>query len=265
MPLLKNSYEDVEFRSLVQRVAKKIGSRQPTSTLEQLKFRMYHYLGNAVRDPLRYIRPELISKCMPVTHWATLLHRDYIVSCYMDEYKPQMLLFLDIIRIMGISPAVLDAIVPSGTISEGILYVLDGEQQVRSIFASQSCIIPGDSEMLDADGVESVIEQVFHAIVNYQNSFTGSQLHLTSAGAQLFNTLKTPKGDQIDLAKVGQLHDCMKQLLQSIPVVPEHFLSQLLWTTALCLEACKDIEEALDTSFTGQDKQQRVLTASMKI
>ncbi|KAG0318808.1 hypothetical protein BGZ97_003249 [Linnemannia gamsii] len=67
--LLKNSYEDVEFRSLVQRVAKKIGSRPPVSPLEQLKFRMYQYLQGTVSDPSRYIRPELIakvsSKCDP--------------------------------------------------------------------------------------------------------------------------------------------------------------------------------------------------------
>ncbi|KAF9900946.1 hypothetical protein EC991_006720 [Linnemannia zychae] len=167
---------------------------------------------------------------------------------------------------MGISPTLLDVMIPSDVLEEGIICTLDGDQQVRSIFASQSCIITGNPEMLDTAGVENVLEMVLRIVISFQSSFSASELHLTSSGAQLSNMLRTTKGDQIDLVKVGQLHDSMKQLLQSIPVAPEHFLSRLLWTTAVCLEACKDIAKAHDASLPCQDKEQQQLsTTSMKI
>ncbi|KAG0359796.1 hypothetical protein BGX24_005707, partial [Mortierella sp. AD032] len=252
--LFKNSYEDVEFRSLIQRVAKKIGSRQPTSTVEQFKFKMYQYLDNAVTDPSRYIRPELISKCMPVAYWGTLPDRDYVVSCYMDEYKPQMLLFLEIIRTMGISPTVLEPIVSYDTLSEGILHVLDGEQQLRSAFSSLIDVFSNASDTFDQDGVQRVLEKVLHTAVKCQDVFEDSQLHKSGAAHQLSITLKTQKGDQIDVSKVGQLHDSMKQVLHSIPLAPGHFLPRLLWTTALCLEVCKELEGAFDLALLSQDK-----------
>ncbi|KAF9155001.1 hypothetical protein BG015_011331 [Linnemannia schmuckeri] len=264
--LLKNSYEDVEFRSLVQRVAKKIGSRQPTSTLEQLKFRMYQYLENAISDPSRYNSPELITKFMPTTHWATLLDCDYIVSCYLDEYRPQMLLLLDTVRTIGISPSLLELdFVPSETLSEGILHVLIGQQQVRPVLNSQALFFSKDSEMLYKDGVSSVFEQVLLAYLDYQDVLAQSQLHLTSASVQLSNSLKTSKGNHIDVFKVERLHDSLKQLLLSVPVAPGHFLPRLLWMAALSLGACRDLEDAIGPTFLARDKIQDVKATCLDI
>ncbi|KAF9138778.1 hypothetical protein BGX30_008757 [Mortierella sp. GBA39] len=266
--LLKNSYEDIEFRSLVRRVAKKIGSRQPTSALEQLKSRMYQYLEGAVSDPSRYIRPELITKFMPPTRWATFLDRDYIVSCYLDECSPQMLLFLDTIRTMGTSPSllVLD-LVPSNTLSEGILNVLTARQQVQSVLTNLVRIFIKDSVSPDVDCVNYGFEQVFLTVMNFQDVLAELQLHLTSAGVELVDSLKIAKRDQIDISKMEKFHESMKQLLLSIPVAPSHFLPRLLWTTALSLEACRDLEEALSPASPayGKTYRQHVSTSSSQV
>ncbi|KAG0288887.1 hypothetical protein BGZ96_007408 [Linnemannia gamsii] len=254
--LLKNSYEDVEFRSLVQRVAKKIGSRLPTSALEQLKFRMYQYLESAVSDPSHYIRPELIAKFMSTTHWETLLDRDYIVSCYLDECRPKTLLFLDTIRTMGVSPSLLELdFIPFDTLSEGVIHVLAGQQQARSVLRNQAPLFSKNSEILDVDGLNTAFEQLLLTVIEYQDSFAELQLHLTSAGAQLSNYLKTLKGDQVDVTKIGKLLETMKQLLLSAPVAPGNFLPRLFWTAALSLEACRILEESLGlTALLGHDK-----------
>ncbi|KAF8945592.1 hypothetical protein BGZ47_002352 [Haplosporangium gracile] len=264
--LLKNSYEDVEFRSLVQRVAKKIGSRQPTSTLEQLKFRMYQYFENAVSEPSRYNSPELITKFMPTTHWAALLNRDYIVSCYLDECRPQMLLFLDTVRTMGISPSLLElGFVPSEILSEGVLHVLTGQQQVRPVLSSQTPLFSKDSEMFDMDGVNSAFEQVLLIYLDYQDVLAKSQRHLTSAGVQLSRSLKASNGNHIDVFKVERLHDSLKQLLLSVPVAPEHFLPRLLWMTALSLEACRDLEETFSPTLLAREKVQDIKATCLDI
>ncbi|KAG9067753.1 hypothetical protein KI688_011340 [Linnemannia hyalina] len=253
--LLKNSYDDIEFRSLVHRVAKKIGSRQPTSTLEQLKSRMYQYLEGAISDPSRYIRPELITKFMPPTRWATLLDRDYIASCYLDECSPQMLLFLDTLRTMGISPSLLALdLVPSGTLSEGILNVLTARQQVQSVLTNQARIFIKNSVSPAVGCVNYGFEQVFLTIMDFRDVLAELQLHLTSAGVELVDSLKIAKGGQIDISKMEKFHESMKQLLLSIPVAPSYFLPRLLWTTALSLEACRDLEEAFGPASPAYGK-----------
>ncbi|KAK5808729.1 hypothetical protein F5H01DRAFT_350337 [Linnemannia elongata] len=264
--LLKNSYDDVEFRSLVQRVAKKIGSRQPTSTLEQLKFRMYQYLEGAVSDPLRYSRPELITKFMPPTRWATLLDRDFIFSCYLDECSSQMLLFLDTIRTMGISPSLLalDS-VPSDTLSEGILNVLTARQDIQSVVTSLTRNFPKELVSSDVDSVEYGFKQVFLTTMNSRDVLAELQLHLTSAGVELVHSLKIANGDQIDASKVEKLHESVKQLLLSIPVAPSHFLPRLLWTAALSLEACRDLEEAFGPASPVYGKVQDIKATCLDI
>ncbi|KAK3847945.1 MAG: hypothetical protein J3R72DRAFT_431112 [Linnemannia gamsii] len=57
----------------------------------------------------------------------------------------------------------------------------------------------------------------------------------------------------------------MKQLLHSIPLAPGHFLPRLLWTTALCLEVCKELEGAFDPSLPSQDKIQDLKATCLDI
>lgn len=182
---------------------------------------------------------------MHPTRWATLLDRDYIVSCYLDECSPQMLLFLDTIRTMGISPSLLALdLVPSDTLSEGILNVLTARQQIQSVLTSRVCIFPKDSVLPDVDCVNHGFKQVFLTVMNFRDVLAEAQLHLTSAGAELVHFLKIAKGNQIDVSKVEKFHETIKELLLSISVAPSHFLPRLLWTAALSLEACRNLEEA---------------------
>ncbi|KAF9186475.1 hypothetical protein BGZ51_002003 [Haplosporangium sp. Z 767] len=62
LDLAKNSYEDLMFRSLIQRIAKRIGLRKSTSAFEQLKFRLYQYLDLVVTDPVRYCKQNTITE-----------------------------------------------------------------------------------------------------------------------------------------------------------------------------------------------------------
>ncbi|KAG0259602.1 hypothetical protein BG011_002534 [Mortierella polycephala] len=106
--LAKNSYGDLVFRSLIQRIAKRIGLRKPTSAFEQLKFRLYQYLDLVVTDPVRYCKQNTITEVslwdyMPVAQWKVALDQDLILYFYQNEFQSQMLLFLEIIRIIGIT------------------------------------------------------------------------------------------------------------------------------------------------------------------
>lgn len=192
---------------------------------------------------------------MPPTRWATLLDRDYIVSCYLDECSPQMLLFLNTIRTMGVSPSLLALdLVPSDTLSEGILSVLTARQQIQSVLTSLASTFPKDSVSPEVDCVNFKFEQAFLTFMNFRDVLAELQLHLTSAGVELVDSLKIAKGDQIDVTKVEKFHESMKQLLLSTPVAPSHFLPRLLWTAALSLETCKDLEETLGRASPAYGK-----------
>jgi hypothetical protein len=183
-----------------------------------------------------------------------------------------MLLFLDTIRTMGIAPSLLElGFVPVDTLSEGVLHVLVGQQQVRSVLSSQAPVFTKDSGILDVEGLNTAFEQVLATVIEYQDPSAELQLHLTSAGVQLSSNLKTLKGDQVDMTKVGKLLETMKHLLLSAPVAPGHFLPRLLWSAALSLEACRNLEESLGlTTLAGHEKVEDFLlmplnTAHMKV
>lgn len=167
-----------------------------------------------------------------------------------------MLLFLDTIRTMGISPFLLEqGFIPFDTLAEGVMNVLAGQQQARSVLGNQAPVFSKDSGILDVDDLNTAFEQMLLTAIEYQDSFAELQLHLTSSGVQLSNSLKTLKGDQVDVTKVGKLLETMKQLLFSAPVAPGNFLPRLLWTAALSLEACRDLEESLGPiALPGHDK-----------
>ncbi|KAF9575512.1 hypothetical protein EC968_002773 [Mortierella alpina] len=101
--LREDSCEDLEFWTLVQRIARKIGLRRPTSALEQLKCRLYHYLDLVVSDPRVYCTQEKLIACMPLSQWKSAMNQDLVLYFYLRDHKYQMLLFLDTVRILGLN------------------------------------------------------------------------------------------------------------------------------------------------------------------
>lgn len=166
-----------------------------------------------------------------------------------------MLLFLDTIRTMGISLSLLELdLVPSDTLSEGILNVLTAQQQIQSVLTSLTGIFPKDSVTPEVDCVNYGFEQAFLSVMSFRDVLAELQLHLTSTGVELVDSLKSAKGGQIDGSKVATFHESMRQLLLSIPVAPSHFLPRLLWTAALSLETCKELEEAFGCAIPAYGK-----------
>ncbi|KAG0017228.1 hypothetical protein BGZ80_008512 [Entomortierella chlamydospora] len=67
--LQQDACEDIEFRALVLRIAKKIGVAKLKSLLEQRKARLYYYLDHVISDPTRYSQQEniiAVSGMLPV-------------------------------------------------------------------------------------------------------------------------------------------------------------------------------------------------------
>ncbi|KAI8354987.1 hypothetical protein B0O80DRAFT_487001, partial [Mortierella sp. GBAus27b] len=123
--LMEDSCEDIEFTSLVRRIAKKIGIHKPTSNMEQLQSKLYHYLELVVMDPIQYSRRKNISAYMTKTEWKTTLDHDVVFHFYLIENRSQMLLFLEAIKAVGIEVSVYEP----GQIQKAIL----GEQSLMDI------------------------------------------------------------------------------------------------------------------------------------
>ncbi|KAG0371409.1 hypothetical protein BGZ54_000036 [Gamsiella multidivaricata] len=62
--LQEDLYDDIEFRSAVKRIARKIGLRKPSSIYEQQKCRLYRYLDLVVLDPTGYCQKDIIAEVL---------------------------------------------------------------------------------------------------------------------------------------------------------------------------------------------------------
>ncbi|KAF9090456.1 hypothetical protein BGX23_005954 [Mortierella sp. AD031] len=261
--LRKSSFDNIEFRSLVQRIAKKIGLQSPVSTLEQLKFRMYQYLDHVVFDPEHFTRPKRITEYMPAMHWVTLLEHDHIVSCYLTQFRPQMLLFLETIRTMDITPTLTDAdrpiitILPScpGGLEEmdslDVHAIASAHSMARSIIRTAG-IFSEDLKLLNTCALEYAMDRICDWVGDLR--YGPLQHELTEESAQLLEMLKMPKCGRIDVTKAEQLLGWMTQVLHSIPVAPGHFLPSLLRATLMCFAGCMHIEETLGSTLIDQNK-----------
>ncbi|KAG0336917.1 hypothetical protein BG004_007859 [Podila humilis] len=100
----ENSYEDIEFRALVRRMANKLELETPTTQIEKDKARLYRFIELIILDPQKYATVDQVSKIMSKSAWwSDILRHDLVIYLYSHEFRPQMSLFSEILRIIGIS------------------------------------------------------------------------------------------------------------------------------------------------------------------
>ncbi|KAF9385144.1 hypothetical protein CPC16_008087 [Podila verticillata] len=98
-----NSFDDIEFRALLRRVVNKLGMESPTTQIERDKVRLYSYLELVILDPINYTSLDTVSKQMSVAQWADIMHQDLVFHLYLNEFRPQMLLFIETLRVLGVA------------------------------------------------------------------------------------------------------------------------------------------------------------------
>ncbi|KAG0037964.1 hypothetical protein BGZ82_001420 [Podila clonocystis] len=98
-----NSYDDIEFRALLRRIANKLGVENPTAQIEKDKVKLYSYLELVVLDPVIYTSLDTVSKKMSAAQWTDIMRQDLIIHLYLTEFRPQLLLFIETLRVFGVT------------------------------------------------------------------------------------------------------------------------------------------------------------------
>ncbi|KAF9358605.1 hypothetical protein BGX34_008867 [Mortierella sp. NVP85] len=246
--LQEDSYEDIEFRSLVQRIAKKIGIRKPSSDLERLK--LYHYLENVIIDPMQHCRCEKIAAYMTKDQWKTALDHDLAFYLYSTEYKPQILLFLEALKVMAIDfstfvpSQVQKAIFGEPDLVDAALIHLHRVQKQLCSTVAQYRNTTSEPETAQRDRTAThVLDMACELNMGHWDSSSSIQTLLRQASVEVCRALDVPCSQPIE-ERVNQLQQLSRQLLEISAVAPMQFIHKIMWTTAVCLRACKDLEES---------------------
>ncbi|KAG0306375.1 hypothetical protein BGZ98_002493 [Dissophora globulifera] len=234
--LQENAYDDIEWRSMVQRVARKLGLRRETSAYEQSKFRCYRYLDLVVTDPIRYCRQKAMTECMPVAQWKSVLDQDFVVQLYLDDHHPSMLLFMDVARTMGITLTF-----PPTPFQDAILGTS------RTSFANGAMVHLSETRQRLYAAMDSpqTIEEVLDAAVGM-----ALDAHKPTAGIQACLTAwsKIVLGSIPDPSNLTPMLEFSKKLLQSSIVAPIQLVPRILCISAVCLRTCAMLQETKNST-----------------
>ncbi|KAF9292531.1 hypothetical protein BGZ68_003437 [Mortierella alpina] len=253
--LRENNDEDLEFWTLVQRIAKKIGLRRSTPALDRLKYRLYCYLRLVAADPRLFCTQEKITAYMTLPQWKSALNQDLVMYFYLRDYRHQMLLFLDTVRILGLKVSLFEP----GDIQRAILenHDLENEAMIQlALVRRQISACMTDSqihtkeepsqEKLSAQGqVERTLEVILEAIE------PASEIQETLSHASI-QTVKTITSTGTGLREImGQLQDLSERLQGISAVVPLQLLQTVMWLTALIQRVCKELKTIHNTYHNG--------------
>ncbi|KAG0354003.1 hypothetical protein BG005_006808 [Podila minutissima] len=98
-----NSYDDIEFRALLRRISNKLGVESPTTQIEKDKVKFYSYLELVVLDPVNYTSLDTVSRQMSAAQWTDIMRQDLVFHLYLNEFRPQLLLFIETLRVLGVA------------------------------------------------------------------------------------------------------------------------------------------------------------------
>ncbi|KAI1318182.1 hypothetical protein EDD11_007065 [Mortierella claussenii] len=243
--LQENSFEDMEFRSLVQRAARKCGLVQPALAFEELKSKVYLYLDDVIRDPLRYSQPEQISAYMPTMQWKNTLDHDLVFYLYLTNHKYQMLLFLEALRVLSIEYAIFS---PS-SLQKAILDEKDfNDQAIGMLYSSYQRVASRLDICLNMPASQHVGEHLDIVLeIVWEDLQPGSSIQTCLSDA----LVKLTKPSAVD---VDQMLDLIRQMLHTSNVIPFEVIPSTLWIAAVCLHALDSWQE--DTGAFSSKLQQ---------
>ncbi|KAG0235558.1 hypothetical protein BGX31_004218 [Mortierella sp. GBA43] len=264
--LMEDSCEDIEFTSLVRRIAKKIGIHKPTSNMEQLQSKLYHYLELVVMDPIQYSRRKNISAYMTKTEWKTTLDHDVVFHFYLIENRSQMLLFLEAIKAVGIEVSVYEpgqiqkAILGEQSLMDiALVQLYQVQKQLRLTVGRYRSVSSGEPEKT-SDGFTAtcILDMAFDLTVENLDPTSSIQTLLARASNDVCRLFRVPcKGQSLE-ESANQLLDMSRQLLKISAVAPIHFIPRILWMTAVCLRTCRELRQdggSIDTQVLLRELQ----------
>ncbi|KAF9938702.1 hypothetical protein BGZ67_010543 [Mortierella alpina] len=244
--LREDSCEDLEFWTLVQRIAKKIGLRRPTSALERLKCRLYHYLDLVVADPRVYCTQEKLITYMPLPQWKSAMSQDLVLYFYLRDHKHQMLLFLETVRVLGLKISLFEPGETQRTTletleleNEAIIQLALVHRQI-SAYTNDSQIHANEDPIQAQHSAQGQVERTLEVILEALEPTSKIQETLCHANSQTVKTI-TSTGVESREA-VEQLQDLAERLLSISAVVPVQLLPTVMWSTALIQRVCKELE-----------------------
>ncbi|KAI8605987.1 hypothetical protein EDD21DRAFT_84482 [Dissophora ornata] len=234
--LQESSFEDIEFRSLVQRIAKKIGVLRQTSVYEQTKFRGYCYLNLVVSDPTRYCRQDIITEYLTSAQLKSILDHDIVFYLNLNEHRSSILLFLEVIRAMGFSLSAFDpspvqkAIIGTQDfVNDAMTHLYIARQRVCSALESHRSV----HESLNA---------ALGLTLDIQDPTSDIQLHLDKASNMVSLSIQPLNLSSLK-SNLEQVLRFSRQLLQISIVGPTQLLPRILWMASVCLRTCEKLQE----------------------
>ncbi|CAO3568514.1 unnamed protein product [Mortierella alpina] len=253
--LREDSCEDLEFWTLVQRIARKIGLHRPTSALEQLKCRFYRYLDLVVADPRMYCTKERLTAYMSLPQWKSAVNQDLVLYLYIQDYKHQMLLFLETIRILGLKVSLFEP----GDTQRALLenQDLENEAMIQLALAHrQICACANDREIHATEVFNQVqlsahgqVERTLQLIFEHLEPTSEIQETLCDASSLIVKTIAASTG--CAWGKVAeQLCDLGERLLSISAVVPVHLLQKTMWSAVLIQRVGQDLETICSQSHS---------------
>ncbi|KAF9950208.1 hypothetical protein BGZ70_001459 [Mortierella alpina] len=246
--LLREDFcEDLEFWTLVQRIARKIGLRRPTSALEQLKCRFYRYLDLVVVDPRMYCTQEKLTTYMTLPQWISAVNQDLILYLYLRDHKHQMLLFLETIRILGLNVSLFEP----GDTQRALLenQELENEAMIQLALAHRQILACVNDSQIHATKVpnqaqlsaQGQVERTLQVILETLEPSSEIQETLCHASSLI---VKTIAASTVNASREAteQLCDLGERLLSISTVVPVHLLQTVMWSAALIQRVGKELE-----------------------
>lgn len=175
---------------------------------------------------------------MPLPQWKSALNQDLVLYFYLRDHKHQMLLFLDTMRILGLTLSLFEPGNTQRTILEN--HELEDEAMIqlalvhRQIRAMEEKDEPNQAKLSAQGQVERTLEVILEAL----EPTSGLQETLYHPSRLIVKTITSGSA----LSKgLEQIQDLAERLLNIGAVVPLQLLQTVMWLTALIERVCKEL------------------------
>jgi hypothetical protein len=187
---------------------------------------------------------------MTKDQWKMALDHDLAFYLYSTEHKPQMLLFLEALKVMAIDFSIFvpsqiqKAIFGEPDLVDAALIHLHRVQKQLCSTVAQYRNITSEPETAQRDRTAThVLDMACELNMEHWDPSSSIQTFLRQASVEVCRAFDVPCSQPIE-ERVNQLQQLSRQLLEISAVAPIQFIPKIMWTTAVCLRTCKDLEES---------------------
>ncbi|GJJ78860.1 hypothetical protein EMPS_11219 [Entomortierella parvispora] len=231
--LRQDTFDDIEFRSTVKRIANKIGIiSRDLSLADEQKLELYQYLDLVVSDPIRYTNPECMVKCMSAERWSRLLQQDLIVSFYEADHSHAMILFLESCKILGIKFMSVD----DASLAHFVLQQRGIEDEALAALA----LLQYELRSIPAESKE---QAMLHVALDARKESCPIEKLLSESATVLCVKVQKSRPD-------NRLLEFAEILTRYSVVAPTQYVPRLAWWLAICQRTDRD--SILETGNTVQ-------------